>query len=206
MIYLDYAATAPMAPKAIEALSNNLNSKEMYANPSSLQHSFGQKANNLVKNCRSEFASDLNCNPNDLIFTSGATESNNLAIKGIALSYRYKGQHIVTSASEHKSVLDTCKFLESIGFQVTYLRPDTNGRIDQDCLLAALTDKTTLVSLMHVNNETGVIQDIDQIAKSLKQKDIFFHVDAAQSAGKLQIDLTDSGRLVPRKWQQSHSI
>ena len=129
-----------------------------------------------------------------------------LAIKGIAISYRYKGQHIVTSAREHKSVLDTCKFLESIGFQVTYLRPDINGRIDQDCLLAALTDKTTLVSLMHVNNETGVIQDIDQIAKTLKQKDIFFHVDAAQSAGKLPIDLTESGRLVPRKRQQSHSI
>lgn len=181
-----------MAPEAAEALVTCLTLSNNFANPASLQHIFGERANELVEQSRTEIASYLNCKPGDLIFTSGATESNNLAIKGVALSYRNKGNHIVTSASEHKAVLDTCKYLESIGFQITYIRPDINGRIDLDYILAALTDKTILVSLMHVNNETGVIQDIDQVAKALKQKDIVFHVDAAQSAGKLPIDLTES--------------
>lgn len=134
----------------------------------------------------------MRCKSNDLIFTSGATESNNLAIKGIALSYQNKGNHIITSASEHKAVIDTCKYLESIGFKVTYLRPDLNGYLSLDCILDVLTDETILVSLMHVNNETGVIQDIDLIAQALKDKDIFFHVDAAQSAGKLKLDLNET--------------
>lgn len=161
-----------------------------FANPASLQHGFGERAHALVEEARSEIAHLLSCTPKDLIFTSGATESNNLAIKGIALSYQNKRNHIITSASEHKAVLDTCKYLESTGFKITYLRPDLNGQVSLDCILNAVTDETILVSLMQVNNETGVTQDIDLIAQALKDKDLFFHVDAAQSAGKLKIDLT----------------
>lgn len=189
-IYLDYAATTPMAPEAGAAMAHCLTMDGEFANPASLQHRFGERANALVEGARSEIAHLLNCKSSDLIFTSGATESNNLAIKGIALSYQKKGNHIITSASEHKAVLDTCKYLESIGFKVTYLRPDLNGYLSLDCILDVLTDQTILVSLMHVNNETGVIQDIDLIAQALKDKDLFFHVDAAQSSGKVKIDLT----------------
>lgn len=179
-----------MAPEAVAAMAQCLTIEGEFGNPASLQHGFGERANTLVEGARSEIAHLLNCKSSDLIFTSGATESNNLAIKGIALSYQKKGNHIITSASEHKAVLDTCKYLESIGFKVTYLRPDINGYLSLDFILDVLTDQTILVSLMHVNNETGVIQDIDLIAQALKDKDIFFHVDAAQSSGKMKIDLT----------------
>lgn len=181
-----------MAPEAAAAMAQCLTMNGIFANPASLQHEFGERANDLIERSRAEIASLLNCNPNDLIFTSGATESNNLAIKGIALSYQKRGNHIITSASEHKAVLDTCKYLESTGFKITFLRPDLNGQVSLDCILNAVTDETILVSLMHVNNETGVTQDIDLIAQALKDKDLFFHVDAAQSAGKLKIDLTKS--------------
>lgn len=188
-IYLDYAATTPMAPEAAMAMAQYLTMDGVFANPASVQHEFGERANALIEKARSEIAHLLSCKSNELIFTSGATEANNLAIKGVALSYRKKGNHIITSASEHKAVLDTCKYLENNGFKVTFLRPDHNGRLSLDCILAALTEQTILVSLMHVNNETGIIQDIDLIARALKDKDIFFHVDAAQSAGKIKIDL-----------------
>jgi cysteine desulfurase len=188
-IYLDYAATTPMAPEAVAAMVECLSMDGVFANPASLQHELGELANSVVEEARSEIARLLHCKSNDLIFTSGATESNNIAIKGIALRYQIKGNHIITSASEHKAVLDTCKYLENVGFNVTYLRPDNNGIFSLDCILDALTDKTILVSLMHVNNETGVIQNIDLVAQALKDKGIFFHVDAAQSAGKLTIDL-----------------
>lgn len=181
-----------MAPEAIKALCGSLTLSDTFANPASLQHAFGELASERVENARSKMGSYLKCKPNDLIFTSGATESNNLAIKGIALGYRNRGQHIITSASEHKAVLDTCKYLESIGFAVTYLRPDMKGKISVDQVMSAITSETILVSLMHVNNETGVINDIHQLAKALEQKDVFFHVDAAQSAGKLPIDLSES--------------
>lgn len=181
-----------MAPEAVEALCDSLTLHGNFANPASLQHSFGERANDLVENARSKIAGFLKCKPSDLIFTSGATESNNLAIKSIALGYQKNGKHIITSASEHKAVLDTCKYLESIGFSVTYLRPDIEGKISLDQVLSAISTETILVSLMHVNNETGYIQNIDQIAKALEQQDIFFHVDAAQSAGKLPINLAES--------------
>lgn len=190
-IYLDYAASTPMAPEAVQALCSSLGLDDGFANPSALQHSFGARANDLVETSRARIARCLNCKPGDLIFTSGATESNNLAIKGIASSYRHKGQHIITSASEHKAVLDTCKYLESTGFNVTYLRPDSDGRISSDQVLTALTSETILVSLMHVNNETGYIQNVDELATALDQHKVFFHVDAAQSAGKLPLDLTE---------------
>lgn len=179
-----------MAPEAAAAMAQCLTIDGDFANPASLQHRFGERANALVEEARSEIAHLLSCKPKDLIFTSGATESNNLAIKGIALSYQNKGNHIITSASEHKAVLDSCKYLESTGFKITFLRPDLNGQVSLDCILNAVTDETILVSLMHVNNETGVTQDIDLIAQALKDKDLFFHVDSAQSAGKLKIDLT----------------
>ena len=180
-----------MAPEAVQALCSSLTLDDNFANPASLQHSFGERANDLVENSRTNMATYLNCKHSDLIFTSGATESNNLAIKGIALGYQDKGKHIITSASEHKAVLDTCKHLESIGFSVTYLRPDLEGKISVEQVLSAITSDTILVSLMQVNNETGYIQDINQIAKALEQEDVFFHVDAAQSAGKLPLDLSD---------------
>lgn len=179
-----------MAPQAIDALTQCLALSGNFANPASLQHTFGEDANQLVEKSRADIASILNCKASDLIFTSGATESNNLAIKGIAHSYRAQGNHIVTSASEHKAVLDTCKYLESIGFSVTYLRPDIQGNITIDQVLSAINDHTILVSLMHVNNETGVIRDIAAIAEALIQENIFFHIDAAQSAGKLPLDLS----------------
>lgn len=191
-IYLDYAATTPMLPEVMMAMAQCLTIKGDFANPASLQHSFGEQANVLIEKSRSEIAILLKCKSTDVIFTSGATESNNLALKGIALKYQSKGKHIITSASEHKSVLDTCKYLESIGFSITYLRPDHKGCLNLECILNALTEETILVSLMQVNNETGVIQDIEQIAQALKDKDLFFHVDAAQSTGKLKIDLTET--------------
>lgn len=179
-----------MATEAMTAMMHCLTLDGEFANPASLQHGFGERAHALVETARFDMAVCLHCKTNELIFTSGATESNNLAIKGIALGYQKKGNHIVTSASEHKSVLDTCKYLERIGFKVTFLRPDSDGRLSLERVLNALTDETILVSLMHVNNETGFIQDIDEIAHALKDKDLFFHVDAAQSAGKLNIDLS----------------
>jgi cysteine desulfurase len=191
-IYLDYAATTPMAPEAVDAMLPYLTNKGIFANPASIQHCFGEEAEFAVENARSQIAGLLHGDVKDFMFTSGATESNNLAIKGIALGYRNKGQHIITSASEHKAVLDTCKYLESIGFSVTYLRPDIEGKISVDQVLSAITSETVLVSLMHVNNETGVINDIDQFAKALEQENVFLHVDAAQSAGKLPIDLSES--------------
>ncbi len=179
-----------MAPEAAKAMAECLTMDGVFANPASLQHGFGERADSLVDKSRSEIASFLSCKAKDLIFTSGATESNNLAIKGIALRYQGKGNHIITSASEHKAVLDTCKYLESVGFKITYLRPDLNGQVSIDCILDALTEQTILVSLMQVNNETGVLQEIELIAHTLQDKDLFFHVDAAQSAGKININLT----------------
>ena len=189
-IYLDYAATTPMAQQAVEAMLHCLTLEGEFANPASLQHGFGERAEKIVEQARFQIAQILNCKANDLIFTSGATESNNLAIKGIAQAYQKRGKHIVTSASEHKSVLDTCKYLESQGFKVSFLRPDAQGVFSLQDVLQALTDDTILVSLMHVNNETGVIQELETIAQALQERGIFFHVDAAQSAGKLPIDLS----------------
>lgn len=181
-----------MAPEAVAAMLPCLTGDGTFANPASLQHHFGERAHALIEDARADMAKLLSCKASELIFTSGATESNNLAIKGIALRYQHKGRHIITSATEHKSILDCCKYLEGIGFQITYLRPDQQGQLSLDCILAALTEQTILVSLMQVNNETGVIQDIDRIAQALKDKDLFFHVDAAQSAGKLNIDLANT--------------
>ncbi|MDD5274092.1 MAG: aminotransferase class V-fold PLP-dependent enzyme [Methylovulum sp.] len=188
--YLDYAATTPMAPEAVNALLPYLTDSGTFANAASGQHLYGQNAAAAVENARSAMAHGLQCNPKDILFTSGATESNNLAISGITSGHPNRSKHIVTSAYEHKSVLDCCRHLESQGIKVTYLRPDNAGVLALDSILNALTDETVLVSLMHVNNETGVMQDIGRIADILEAKGIPFHVDAAQSAGKVPIDLS----------------
>jgi len=189
-IYLDYAATTPVSDEAIAQMLAYLKPSGIFANPASIQHSLGEQAELAVESARAEIAQHLNAQAKQIIFTSGATESNNLAIKGIAFSPAHQGKHIITSATEHKSVLDCCKFLETHGFRVTYLRPNHTGLINLHELEAAVNEDTLLVSIMQVNNETGVIQNIQAIAEMCEEKQLVFHVDAAQSAGKLGIDLS----------------
>lgn len=187
-LYFDYAASTPVDHRVVEKMLNVLQDKNLSANPTSL-HYLGKKAKDVIEDARFKVATLINAKPEEIIFTSGATESDNLAIKGAAHLYRNKGQHIVTLASEHKAVLDTCQQLEKEGYQVTYLKPLTNGLLDIDQCIHALRNDTILVSIMQVNNETGVIQDINQIANITQQRNILLHVDAAQSAGKIIIDV-----------------
>ncbi|MCK5897807.1 MAG: cysteine desulfurase [Methylococcales bacterium] len=190
IIYLDYAATTPVANEVTSKMMPYLTSTGIFANPASIQHSLGKQAEKIVEQSRLEIATILNTKSQKVYFTSGATESNNLVLKGLAFSKKHQGKHhIITSATEHKSILDCCKFLETQGFHVTYLRPDKTGLLDLDKLASAITRQTLIVSIMQVNNETGVIQDIAAIAKLCQQKNVFFHVDAAQSIGKLALDL-----------------
>lgn len=185
-----------MASEAVDAMISCLTASGNFANAASVQHRYGENAASAIENARAALAEGLRCNPKDLIFTSGATEANNLAISGFTSAHLdtrsnpNQSKHIITSATEHKSVLDCCRHLESQGAKVTYLRPGSDGVLSLDNLLNAITDETVLVSLMHVNNETGVMQDIGRIADVLSAKGIAFHVDAAQSAGKLAIDLS----------------
>jgi cysteine desulfurase len=160
-----------------------------FGNPASRSHEFGWKAEQAVDLARKQVADLINADPREIVWTSGATESDNLAIKGAAHFYRKKGNHIITVKTEHKAVLDTCRQLEREGFEVTYLDPEDNGLIDMEKLKAAITDQTILISVMHVNNEIGVIQDIAAIGEFARDNKIIFHVDAAQSAGKVEIDL-----------------
>jgi len=167
-IYLVYAATTPIAPEVALAMAECSTLMGEFANPASLQHNFGERAYNLVEKARADIANFFNCRTNDLVFTSCATEANNLAIKGLALSQQNKRKHIITSATEHKAIIDTWKYLESHGLNVTYLKTDNNDLIDLDTLLAATTEDTFLVSLMHVNNETVVIQNIEAFAQAIE--------------------------------------
>ena len=188
MIYLDYAATTPVRQEAIDELLSFLTHDGQFANSSS-QHRFGYHAKNSIQIATKTLAEILHCSPQEIVFTSGATESNNLAIKGIAYGFQKKGKHIITCTTEHKSVLDTCKFLASQGFDITYLKPTYNGLISLEDLENSITDRTILVSIMHVNNETGTVHDIKTIAELCNKKKVFFHVDAAQSFGKIAFDL-----------------
>ena len=188
-IYLDYAATTPVDSRVSEVMLHYLSIEGIFGNPASNTHSFGHEAAEAVKTAREKIASLLNADPREIIFTSGATESNNLALKGLAQFYRSRGNHIITVKTEHKAILHTCEALAKDGFKITYLSVDKHGLIDLNELEHAITDKTLLVSVMHVNNETGVIQDIEKIAALVKRKNVFFHTDAAQSIGKLEIDL-----------------
>jgi len=189
-IYLDYAATTPLDPRVVEKMMQYLTREDTYGNPSST-HLFGQKAKNAIDVAREQVADLIEAEPSEIIWTSGATEANNLALKGAAALYKNKGKHIVTVKTEHPSVLDCCQQLEKEGFSVTYLTPQTNGLIDVDQLHTALRADTILVSIMHVNNEIGVIQDIKRLAELTSTRGVLFHVDAAQSAGKISFSLND---------------
>jgi len=188
-IYMDYAATTPVDPRVAEKMMQYLTMDGEFGNPASRSHAFGWHAEEAVEAARKHIADLVNANPKEIVFTSGATESDNLAIKGAAHFYGKKGKHIITSKTEHKAVLDTCRQLEREGFEVTYLDPEPTGLIDLEKLKAAMRDDTIVVSIMHVNNEIGIIQDIAAIGEITREKGIIFHVDAAQSAGKVPIDL-----------------
>ncbi len=188
-IYLDNSATTPVDPRVAEVMMQYLTADTKFGNPASKSHAYGWEAEEAVENARREVAELIGADPKEIIWTSGATESDNLAIKGIAHFYKRKGKHIVTSAIEHKAVLDSCRHLEAEGYEVTYLEPEANGLIDLQKLEAALRDDTILVSIMHVNNEIGVVQDLEAIGKITRARKIFFHSDAAQSAGKVDIDV-----------------
>lgn len=188
-IYLDYSATTPVDERVAKSMGDCLTNQGVFGNPSSRSHPFGWKAEALVEKARQDVADVLGADPREIVWTSGATESDNLAIKGAAHFNVKKGKHIVTMKTEHKAVLDTCRQLEREGFEVTYLDPCEDGLLDFDAFEAALRDDTTVVSIMHVNNEIGVIQDIGRIGTICRERGIIFHVDAAQSPGKVPIDV-----------------
>lgn len=188
-IYLDYSATTPVDPRVAELMCQCLMLDGNFGNPASRSHSFGWTAEAAVEKARQQVADLVNADPREIVWTSGATESDNLAIKGVARFYRNLGNHIVTSSIEHKAVLDSCRYLEREGFEITYLDPDAEGLIQPQAVADAITDKTILVSIMHANNELGTVNDIAAIGEICKSRDVFFHVDAVQSAGKVPIDL-----------------
>ncbi|OJI49513.1 IscS subfamily cysteine desulfurase [Vibrio vulnificus] len=188
-IYLDYSATCPVDPRVAEKMVQYMTMDGTFGNPASRSHRYGWQAEEAVDTAREQIAELLNADPREIVFTSGATESDNLAIKGAAHFYSKQGKHVITSKTEHKAVLDTCRQLEREGFEVTYLEPESNGLISLSKLEAAMRDDTVLVSIMHVNNEIGVIQDIEAIGELCRSRKIIFHVDAAQSAGKVTIDV-----------------
>ncbi len=188
-IYMDYSATTPVDERVAEKMCTYLTRQGQFGNPASRSHEFGWKAEAAVEQARKDVAQLINADPKDIIWTSGATESDNLAIKGAAHFYQKKGKHIVTLKTEHKAVLDSCRQLEREGYEVTYMDPEPNGLLDLEKFQAALRDDTVLVSIMHVNNEIGVIQDIEAIGEICRARKIIFHVDAAQSAGKIPIDM-----------------
>ncbi len=188
-IYLDYSSTTPVDPRVAEAMKECLSLEGNFGNPASRSHKFGWVAEEAVDIARNNIADLVNADPREIVFTSGATESNNLAIKGAANFYSKRGKHVITLKTEHKAVLDTTRQLEREGFEVTYLMPQANGIVDLQELQNAMREDTVLVSIMHVNNEIGVIQDIGAIGEICRERKIIFHVDAAQSTGKVPIDL-----------------
>ena len=190
-IYMDNHATTRVDPRVLDAMLPYFTEK--YGNAASRNHEFGWKAEEAVETARGQIARLIHSSPREIVFTSGATESDNLALKGVVEAYRAKGNHIVTQATEHKAVLDTCKRLETSGCEVTYLPVAKDGRVDPGELRRAITPKTILISIMHANNEIGVLQPIEEIGKIAKEKSVIFHVDAAQSAGRIPIDVEKLG-------------
>ena len=188
-IYLDYASTTPVDPAVADQMVQFLTPSGQFGNPASRSHMFGWQAEAAVEDARNQVADLIGADPREIVWTSGATEANNLAIKGCAHFNTRKGKHIITSRIEHKAVLDTCRQLEREGFEVTYLDPDSNGLIQPQAVADALRDDTTVVSIMHVNNELGTLNDIAAMGKICRERKVFFHVDAAQSAGKTAIDV-----------------
>jgi cysteine desulfurase len=190
-IYFDNQATTPVDPRVLEAMLPYFTEK--FGNAASRNHEFGWRAEEAVENARAQIARLINAHPKEIVFTSGATESDNLAIKGAAEMHRAKGNHIVTQVTEHKAVLDSCKRLEKYGYEITYLPVDRDGLIDLDDLAKAITLKTILISIMYANNEIGVIQPIEQIGKIAKKRNVLFHVDAVQAVGKIPVDVQKEG-------------
>ena len=188
-IYLDYAATTPVAPSVMQRMMEFLGAEGQFGNPASRSHLYGWLAEEAVENARRQVADLIQADPREIVWTSGATESNNLAIKGAALANKKRGCHLITAQTEHKAVLDTFHWLETQGFDVTWLAPSSDGIVPVDAVNEALRDDTILVSIMHANNETGVINDIRQIGEICRARGVLFHVDAAQSAGKIPIDV-----------------
>ena len=188
-IYLDYAATTPVDERVAKKMMEYMTKDGVFGNPASRSHKFGWEAEEAVDVARNQIADLIGADAREIVFTSGATESDNLAIKGAAHFYQTKGKHIITVKTEHKAVLDTCRQLEREGFEVTYLEPETTGLVDIAKLEAAIRPDTILVSVMHVNNEIGVIQPIEEIGKICRAKKIIFHVDATQSVGKIPVDV-----------------
>src|SRR4029453_18102404 len=186
-IYLDYQATTPLDPRVLEAMMPYFTTK--FGNAHSRSHAYGWEAEEAVEKARAQVAKLIGPDEKEIIYTSGAPESNNLAIKGVAEFYKDRRNHIVTTVTEHKCVLDTCRHLEQQGFEVTYLPVQKNGLIDLEALRAAVTDKTVVVSLMAVKNEIGVIQPLAEIGKICREKKAFFHTDAAQAVGKIPLDV-----------------
>ena len=189
-VYLDYAATTPVDPRVAHAMSECLMLDGNFGNPASRSHLIGWKAEEAVEMARRDVADLVKCDPREIIWTSGATESDNLALKGVAHASRERGRHIVTSSIEHKAVLDSVKQLEMEGFEITRLRPDSHGIVSAEQVRDALREDSVLVSLMHANNELGVLNDIAAIGKVTRERGVLLHVDAAQSAGKVPIDLS----------------
>ena len=188
-VYLDYSSTTPVDPRVADKMTDCLTMEGNYANPASRSHILGWKAEEVVETARRQVADLVNCDPREIVWTSGATESDNLAIKGAAHFYSDRGKHLITSKIEHKAVLDSCRQLENEGFEVTYLQSDSRGIIAPRQVVEAIRPDTTLVSLMHVNNEIGVVNDIEAIGRITRERGVMFHVDAAQSPGKIEIDL-----------------
>jgi len=191
LVYLDYSASTPVDPRVAEEMCKYLTMDGVFGNPASRSHKFGWDADKAVENARADIAALVNANPKEIVWTSGATESDNLAIKGAAHFNQRRGKHIITMKTEHKAVLDSCRQLEREGYEVTYLDPEKDGLLDLAKFKDAIRDDTTLVSIMHVNNEIGVVQDIATIGEICRERKIIFHVDAAQSAGKVAIDLAE---------------
>ena len=191
-VYFDYSATTPVDPRVAKVMCTYLTLDGTFGNAASRSHPFGWDAEKAIDEARANVAALINADPKEIIFTSGATESDNLAIKGAAHFYNKNGKHIVTCKTEHKAVLDSCRQLEREGYEVTYLEPEANGLVDIEKFKAALRDDTILVSIMQVNNEIGVIQDLKAIGDITRERKIIFHVDAAQSAGKVPIDMQDN--------------
>ncbi len=188
-IYLDYLSTTPVDPRVVAAMTECLSMEGTFGNPASRSHQYGWKAEEAVENARNQIAELINADPREIVWTSGATESDNLAIKGVAHFYQKKGRHIITSKIEHKAVLDTCRQLEREGYEVTYLAPNEAGLTTPDLVSAALREDTILVSVMHANNEIGVVNDVAGIGEVCRAAGVLYHVDAAQSAGKVVLDM-----------------
>ncbi len=190
-IYMDHNATTPLDPEVLEAMMPYLT--YAFGNASSKAHSFGWNAEEAVQTARAQIADLIQCDPDEIIFTSGATESDNLAVKGIAYANRKKGNHIITCQIEHKAILDSCKYLENKGFEITYLPVDSYGMVDPEDVACAITRRTILISIMAANNEVGTIQPISDIARMAQRHDVLFHSDAVQAVGKIDVRVDDLG-------------